>query len=304
MWAVATSLALPRPALAQASILEGFAKALTDFNLFVGAGGLTSRSGPVAGGKHGFNIAGFELSLSIGSLSCIADVPNAGSQPLSGDSAAAGRVRELTRALYTEEIKPCAIAAQIARMRMDSAAIAGVLAKTHQPALPMPRDTAWNFELGLGYSQLDGFRSSSATGNVAIAGAINEVPVISFYATDWHVPYGLYLYAGARLGFVQLSNFSYNIRASQTDSITTYSASASGLEEGAVLGIGHDIGVGTLFVEGAYTFRRLPGLSWSLTSKGSLPPLIPLSLNLSGSSLSLGVQIPVYHQPSQRGRDG
>jgi hypothetical protein len=156
---------------------------------------------------------------------------------------------------------------------------------------PGARDTApaWAFELGLGYSQLFGFRSRDPSFD--LRGSIRELPRISWYAVH-HPERVLSPYFGVHMGFVQLQS-----AAIYDSSGAHYPIAGSTWELGASAGAAVNVTTGTtgftLFVEPGYSLRNITNLDWGGQNSRIIPARFPRSLRFSGWMIAAGVEFNV-----------
>jgi hypothetical protein len=153
-------------------------------------------------------------------------------------------------------------------------------------------------ELGLGYSQISGFRSASD--QYELRGAVREIPAVTFSGTfqtsdpnAWWHDFGVY--AGLRTGLIQFRDFQAVTRGNTVgDTVVVFATDAQSFQLGPVAGAYYeppflrDIGI---FLEYAQMFRRFPSVRWG--SGGRTPAVLPRTLDFSGGAFSLGVQIGV-----------
>jgi hypothetical protein len=147
---------------------------------------------------------------------------------------------------------------------------------------PSPKCELLEAELGFGYSQLSGFHGDSG-----LQGSVEELPALSFYVEayprSWVSPY-----AGIRGGLTKLKDF----RASVSDSLLQGAGSTFEYGMAAGLSFGKPQGSWAFFVEGAWTWRKFEGVTWS-GSKVVVPPILQAPLRLHARTLSVGGQIYV-----------
>ncbi|HEU4723636.1 MAG TPA: hypothetical protein VFS59_19945 [Gemmatimonadaceae bacterium] len=153
-------------------------------------------------------------------------------------------------------------------------------------ALPEPEERLIDFDLGVGYGQMDGLASD---GLYELHGSVRELPSISAYAT-MRLSDRFGIYAGVRTGIITLQDAQLYVPDGATTSLITLSSTS--FEFGAPLGIDLQI-AGDLHVtaEGAYMRRIFNSLSYDPPS--GFPSDFPRSIDLSGMSWSVGVQVPL-----------
>jgi hypothetical protein len=283
--------------------IESLLKNATDIGIYGGGGWLRPETPEIRSTRRVFTEFGFELSFAIGAQSCEAELVArpAGSHPqhLHGRSTRqlAGADSVLQCLPAGQERKPPVQPTQVvvAVKHGDSTVTQTFVPKA---ASPTPRDTSWLFEFGLGYSQLAGFVSGDPSQE--LRGSVRAAPTVAVYATSEHpltgtFPIHLYPYLGLRSGLIQLQSvrmYADTALASngQTMSSNVYAASGSAFQAGMVAGLVTDIGLTNLFVEGAYTWRDFPSVEWTGPNK-AIPRTLPHRLNLSGTTVSVGLQI-------------
>lgn len=151
---------------------------------------------------------------------------------------------------------------------------------------PEPAERLVDFDLGIGYGQMDDLSSEGA---YELHGSIRELPSISAYATarlnDW-----LGVYAGVRTGVITLQDA--QLYVTDGTSASHFTLSSTSFEFGAPLGLDLRIaGDLHLTAEAAYMRRIFNSLSYDPFS--GFPTDFPRALDLSGTSWSLGVQVPI-----------
>lgn len=242
-----------RPLPAQLGAVEALFERVTDVSFYASSGGLLPGSEGVDTGGYGLASYGLELLFSIGSVSR----PLPGAEPPAGDTVAQEWVRRtLTRrGAYTDTTD---------------------VFEVHKVPLEEPSETVWLFELGLGYGQLVGFQAAAE--EVELRGTVRDLPSVSFYAS--YEPLGGYF--GLRTGFMTLNGLQFYDAEGAVTSGEAESFLASALVGYAVEVLGFN-----LFAEGGYSLRYFPSVAWSADT---LPPEMPRALNLSGWSVSGGIQ--------------
>jgi hypothetical protein len=151
---------------------------------------------------------------------------------------------------------------------------------------PEPEERLIDFDLGIGYGQMDGLAS---VGLFELHGSVRELPSISAYATA-RLTDRMGLYAGVRTGVITLQDAQMYVTDGSATSLFTLSSTS--FEFGAPLGIDlHIAGDVHLTAEAAYMRRIFNSLSYDPPS--GFPPDFPRALDLSGMSWSVGVQVPL-----------
>ena len=153
--------------------------------------------------------------------------------------------------------------------------------------LPEPEERLIDFDLGVGYGQLDGLASEGA---YELHGSVRELPSISAYATV-SLTDRIGIYAGVRTGVITLQDAQVYLADDETTS-SLFTLSSTSFEFGAPLGIDLQI-AGDLHVtaEAAYMRRIFNSLSYDPPS--GFPSDFPRALDLSGMSWSVGIQVPI-----------
>lgn len=142
------------------------------------------------------------------------------------------------------------------------------------------------FEFALGYAELHGFGSVSPAFD--IVGAVRELPAVGVYAT-LRPGRRLRPYVGLRSGLSQLHGFRAYILGDELQ--PTYTAGGSTFQAGGLVGLAAVFGDLTFFLEPSYTFRNFSGVEWAPDEGGTVPAVLPKSLNLSTYNLSFGAQV-------------
>ena len=152
---------------------------------------------------------------------------------------------------------------------------------------PPPADERMvDFDVGVGYGQMDGLRSSGA---YELHGSVRELPSVSAYATLKLTP-RVGVYAGVRTGVITLQDAQLFVASDA--GVSTFTLSSTSFEFGVPLGLDVQPVMGIhLTFEAAYMRRIFNSLSFDPTS--GFPAGYPRSLDLSGLSWSAGVQFPL-----------
>jgi len=255
---LATAVAVPRPAHAQFGALEALAGNVTDLSFFGGFGSLFPAASAMASGER-FSSFGVELLFQIASME--RPVPGA-TPPSQADSVRLSWTRmEIVR---SEE-------------GVDTVYFYDV--KTLPPPLP-PTDTIWTVEMGIGYGQISGFDLSDPS--LQLRGSVRDLPAATVYAS--YEPWSTYF--GLRTGFMKTKS----LQVFERETGTTFSGESEAFLAAALVGYAWSVGGFFAFTEAAYTVRYFPSVTWS---GGPLAPGIPTDLQLSGWSLSGGIQFPI-----------
>jgi hypothetical protein len=152
---------------------------------------------------------------------------------------------------------------------------------------PPPADERrFDFDLGIGYGQMDGLSSGPP---FELHGSVRELPSVSAYATA-RLTDRLGIYAGVRTGIITLQDAQLYVLTDTSTALFTLSSTS--FEFGAPLGIDvQAAGDIHLTLEAAYMRRIFNSLSYDPSS--GFPSNSPRSLDLSGLSWSIGVQFPL-----------
>jgi len=260
-WTLSTLLALfalPAPVQGQFGLIEGFADRVSDLSFYASFGRLAGPSTALdrdAGGVLGF---GLEL------LFDVAHVTRP--DPTGEVDQATDSVRRVwtgMEVVRTEEGADTTLTYDVEPL----------------PKPPSPADTIWVLELGLGYGQLSGYELAAPGLDMNLS--VRELPSVNFYAS--YEPWGNYF--GVRSGFLRTHSLQV-VDASGT----RISGEADAFLVGAMTGYAVNLKDLWLFIEGGYTVRHFPSVDWA--DLDVLPPDLPRELNMSGWSLSTGVQFP------------
>ena len=153
-----------------------------------------------------------------------------------------------------------------------------------EPAEPPERMI--DFDLGIGYGQMDGLRMS---GPFELHGSVRELPSVSGYAT-MRLTDRIGLYAGVRTGVITLQDA--QIFVTGDDGTSTFGMTSTSFEFGAPVGLDVQPVEGLhVTLEGAYMRRMFNSLTFDPSS--GIPSDFPRSLDLSGFSWSVGLQFPL-----------
>ena len=151
---------------------------------------------------------------------------------------------------------------------------------------PEPDEKLIDFDLGVGYGQMDGLASA---GPYELHGSVRELPSISAYATArLNERFGIY--AGVRTGVITLEDAQMYLTDGNATSLFTMSSTS--FEFGAPLGIDFHV-AGDLHVTAEVAYMRRIFNSLSFDPPSGFPPSFPRALDLSGMSWSMGVQVPL-----------
>ena len=152
--------------------------------------------------------------------------------------------------------------------------------------LPEPEERLFDFDLGIGYGQMDGL---VAEGPFDLHGSVRELPSISAYVTA-SVSDRFAVYGGVRTGVITLEDAQLYVADGSTTSV--YTLSSTSFEFGTPLGL--DVKVaGGLHLTAEVEYMRRIFNSLSTDPPTGFPSTFPRTLNLSGWSWSLGVQLPL-----------
>ena len=152
---------------------------------------------------------------------------------------------------------------------------------------PEPEERLIDFDLGVGYGQMDGLASA---GPYELHGSVRELPSVSAYATV-RVSDRIGIYAGVRTGVITLQDAQVYV-ADDESTTSLFTLSSTSFEFGAPLGLDLQL-AGDLHVtaEAAYMRRIFNSLSYDPPS--GFPSNFPRALDLSGMSWSVGIQVPI-----------
>ncbi|HSJ24838.1 MAG TPA: hypothetical protein VK929_09235 [Longimicrobiales bacterium] len=242
--------ALPQAVVAQFGIYDALARSFSDVSFYMHTGGLAPATPGVQANR--LSAYGIEVLLEIGAVSRPDGPPR---PPADSVSVVWTQMEVTTGAAGTDTVYRYDV-------RRNSPA---------QATVPV-----WTFELGVGYGQLTGFRSSES--DIDLRGAIRELPTVSVYAT--YEPSGTYL--GLRSGFIRFQGLQAWDMSGQS-----WSGEADSFLAGVALGQSASALGFTLFVEGGYALRPFPSIRWS---GAALPSGVPRSMDLHGWTIGGGLQ--------------
>lgn len=255
---VLAALLAPASVSAQFGALEALARNVTDLSFFGGMGGLLPAADEMSSGEGTFNF-GVELLFEIASV----ERPISGARrPAPADSVRLDWTRmEVVRSeegvdtVYYYEVEPVS-------------------------PPPAPTETIWTVELGIGYGQISGF--DLADPSLQLRGSIRDLPAASVYA--FYEP--LSTYFGIRTGFMRTKG----LQVFDRDTGESFTGDAEAFLAAGLLGYAWSVSDFWAFVESAYTVRYFPSVQWS---GGALPAGVPTDLNVSGWSVTAGIQFPI-----------
>ena len=151
---------------------------------------------------------------------------------------------------------------------------------------PDPEERVFDFDLGVGYGQMDGLGSD---GPFDLHGSVRELPSISAYVTA-RLSDRTAIYGGVRTGVITLEDAQMYVAEGATTSV--YTLSSTSFEFGAPIGVDLRI-AGDLHVTVEAEYMRRIFSSLSTDPPSGFPSIFPRTLDLSGWSWSLGVQLPI-----------
>jgi hypothetical protein len=151
---------------------------------------------------------------------------------------------------------------------------------------PEPEERLFDFDLGIGYGQMD---SLVAEGAFDLHGSVRELPSLSAYVSaSLHDRMGIY--GGVRTGVITLTDAQLYVPDGATSSV--YTLSSTSFEFGAPFGVDVKM-VGDLHVTAEVEYMRRIFNSLTTDPPTGFPTAFPRTLNLSGWSWSLGLQLPL-----------
>ncbi|HEX8903350.1 MAG TPA: hypothetical protein VF771_00760 [Longimicrobiaceae bacterium] len=169
---------------------------------------------------------------------------------------------------------------------------------TLEPREEEPELTGWRIliELGIGYSQFSGFAASD--GRLDLRGNVREQPSIAFYGSleGPGVLERLSPYLGIRSGLIRLSDLQA-FTPPEGEATDVFHGSGEVFQVGAAFGIAGTLGPLNPFVEAQLNLRRFTSVDWTNGEGGTIPGFLPRSLDFTGPSLSIGVQIHIRDEP-------
>ncbi len=150
----------------------------------------------------------------------------------------------------------------------------------------------WEFEAGVGYGQVFGLEERDP--RIDLRGSVRDWPSVSVYGA--HLETEMYL--GVKSGMAELHGFQAYVDAGESD--TTYQGSGRSVLFGLALGKYWEISGGdlNLLLELAYAFRSFPSIRWG---DNPVPDVLPRRLNLTGWTLTGGIQFPIKAEPEGEG---
>jgi hypothetical protein len=151
---------------------------------------------------------------------------------------------------------------------------------------PEADEHLFDFDLGIGYGQMDGL---VADGEFDLHGSVRELPSISAYVTA-SLSDRIGVYGGLRTGVITLEDAQLYVADGSTTSV--YTLSSTSFEFGAPLGLDVKL-AGDLHITAEVEYMRRIFNSLSTDPPNGFPSAFPRTLNLSGLSWSLGLQLPL-----------
>lgn len=240
----------PTAASAQFAIYDALARSFSDVSFAATVGGLGASTPGISADR--LTHFGLEVLLTIGTI-------NRQTGPARGD----------TVALRWREMQVVQTA-----LGVDTVNTYDVV----RVARPAPSEPVWSFELGVGYGQTTGYRTTLP--GYQMAGAIRDLPSLSLYAA--YVP--TWTYVGVRSGFMRFHGLQLFDEQGRT-----FEGDAESFGVGAALGQGMELLGLDFFVEASYSFRHFPSVRWT----GAPPPLVPRSITANNWSVGAGIQFGI-----------
>ena len=151
---------------------------------------------------------------------------------------------------------------------------------------PEPEERQFDFDLGIGYGQMDGL---VADGAFDLRGSVRELPSISAYVSA-SLNDRIGIYGGVRTGVITLTDAQLYVPDGTTSSV--YTLSSTSFEFGAPIGVDVKL-VGDLHLTAEVEYMRRIFNSLTTDPPTGFPTAFPRTLNLSGWSWSLGLQLPL-----------
>lgn len=254
--ALAFLLALPHPVQAQLGAIEAFARRVSDLSFYFSVGGVAGSSSALESDAAAVRGFGVELLFEVATID--RPVPGA-TRPVPTDSVrrvwtGVEVVRSGSRAdtVYTYEVVPV-------------------------PPPPPPTESVWVMEMGIGYGQLQGYELDDADFDMNVS--VRDLPAVTLYAS--YEPWGNYF--GLRTGFMKTQALQVVDAAGET-----FTGTGEAFLFGGVTGVAFPLADLWVFVEAGYTLRNFPSVEW----RGGPPASLPRELDMSGWSLSTGLQFP------------
>lgn len=248
----------PAPVSAQFGALEALASNVSDLSFFGGTGGLLPTASPMADGKRTFAF-GVELLFEIATV----DRPTPGyPEPSFQDSV--GLTWTRMEVVRSPEGVDSIFHYEVGRPRPT----------------PVPMDTIWTVEMGIGYGQISGYDLLDPA--LELRGSVRDLPAATVYAS--YEPWSVYF--GIRTGFMRTKS----LQVVERETGEVFAGNAEAFLLGGLVGYAWSIGDFWAFAETAYTIRSFPSVEWS---GGPLPDQVPRDLQLSGWSLATGIQFPI-----------
>lgn len=250
----------PAGATAQFGAVEALASRVSDLSFYFGTGGLTGGTGLEAAA---FGVRSFGVEL----LFEAAAIPSA--EARARRAAAPTGTRRVLRRM---------------EVRHGDAGTDTIYHYDVEQVAPPgfgPDDILWTLEVGIGYGQTDGFKLDDP--GLELNTTVRSLPAITLYLS--YEPIGSYV--GLRTGFMRTDALQVVDPEGQL-----FRGGAEAFMMGALAGYAFSLRPAWLFIEGGYTLRDFPSVDWT-TAPGPLPPALPRRLDVSGWSVSAGIQFPV-----------
>ena len=260
--AAASVLALaawPAAAHAQLGPIDALARRVSDLSFFYSRGG-------IAGGTAGLNDDPFAMtSFGVELLFEVAEIPSSAARRRQAEAEPVTR-----RVLRSVDVR-----------RGEDGAVDTVYHYDVVTSTPPLRDDdiLWTLEVGLGYGQVQGLELEDPS--LDLNATIRTLPSLTLYLS--YEPLGTYL--GMRTGFLR----THALQVIDADG-AVFSGDGEAFMMGGLVGYAFALDPTWLFLEGGYTVRNFPSVQWE--GDGALPGGTPRSLDVSGWSVSAGIQFP------------
>jgi hypothetical protein len=246
-------LLAPASANAQVGIFDALARTFSDVSFYANTGRLAASTPGITADR--LTSYGIEVLLEVGSVNrpTGAIAQRADSVRLRWTGMQVTRGAAGTDTVYTYDVAPVVLAA--------------------------PVEPVWVFEIGVGYGQTTGYRST--TDGLELRGAVRDLPSASLYAS--YVPTGTYL--GLRSGFMRFHGLQVIDAAGNT-----FTGDADAFRAGVAIGQVVELLSLNFFAEAAYSVRHFPSVRWS----GSpLPAAVPRAISVNDWTVGAGIQFGI-----------
>lgn len=248
----------PAAASAQFGAVEAFARQVSDLSFYYTFAGAAGNSSALESDFGAVRAFGVELLFQVAEIS----------RPLEG----------VTPRTPTDSVRRTWTGMEVVRSA-DGVDTVYTYEIERIPPPPPPTRAVWVLEMGLGYGQLQGYELDDPSLDMNVS--VRDLPSVTLYAS--YEPWGNYF--GLRTGFMKTQ--ALQVRDADAQNFT---GSGEAFLFGGLTGYAVSVADLWVFTEVAYTVRNFPSVEWR--GAPTLPAGLPRELNMSGWSVSVGLQFP------------